>query len=85
VWWDRNYRAGQVWEYGLSLFLILDDVDWDIRPDQPDTENDMLRIVFLQVGRENGDGSSFRYSYKPGDVGTFHRCSVVVEHARMVT
>ncbi len=81
VWHHRAYRTGQVWEFGMTLFLVLDNVDWDIRVSFSDSENDLLRIVFLQVG--HGDGC-FSYLYKDGDVSMFHRCSVVVEHARMV-
>ncbi len=58
------------------MFVVLDDVDWDIHPDSPDTEHDTMRVLFLIMG---GEGT-LKYEYKVGSLAHFHRCSLIVEH-----
>ena len=75
MWWQREFKAGEVWEYAThTLFVVLSDRLWDIRPDSPDGDKDEMPVLFLQVARN--------VNYEPGCVANIHRCSEVSEHAR---
>lgn len=76
MWWKRNFKPGETWEYDArTVYIVLDEAEWDIRPDSPDGPNDEIRIMVLLSDLAG-------YREKAGFVTKMHRCSNFAEFSQ---